>query len=200
MRTSGALLAALLVFTVGVSAGAEETLAVSVTLQVIASDPEATGLALSGWADASGGYFTSRSEQEVVLRLPPALVPELRSRIAEMGDTIVSYNPGAIDYREELSRINAAIKSRSEALDRILAYMEEANVRATLSFERELRSLLDEIEHYTGQKRRITNDVTYASATVLLSSRKRTIPEQRPSSFSWINTVDLYGFLREAQP
>ncbi len=191
-------LSALLVAAVGFAA-AQEPLAVSVELQVIASDAEATGLDLTRWADESGGYFTTRALDQVILRLPPELVPELRTRIEERGDTIVRYDPAAVDYREELSRINAAITSRAEALDRILGYMDEADVTATLSFERELRSLLQEIEYYTGQERRITNEIAYATARVFLSSRRRTIPEQRASSFPWINTVDLYRFLEEAR-
>ena len=176
------------------------TLAISVTFQLIASDSEMTSRSIAEWADAVGGYFTFRSEQQVLIRIPPGRVPELRKYIEELGDTVVSYNPSALDYREEMARNDAAINSRTEALDRILLYLDEADVTATLSFERELRSLLQEIEYYTGQSRRIRNEVAFASATINLSSRQRTIPEQRPSTFEWINTVDLYRFLREAQP
>ena len=177
-----------------------KTLAISVTFQLIASDSEMTSRSIADWADATGGYFTFRSEQQVLIRIPPGCVPELRKYIEELGDTVVSYNPSALDYREEMARNNAAINSRTEALDRILIYLDEADIAATLSFERELRSLLQEIEYYTGQSRRIRNEVAFASATINLSSRQRTIPEQRPSTFEWINTVDLYRFLREAQP
>jgi hypothetical protein len=198
MKRLAVLLLALLAVTL--TAGAQETLAIYVELQVIASDPEATSITLADWADENGGYFTSRSETAVILRLPPDQVPLLRALIEEGGDTIASYNPSATDYREELARLRAAVDSRAEALDRILAFMDEADVRATLAFERELRSLLQEIEYYTGQERRINNEIAFASATVYLSSLARTIPEQRPSSFGWINTVDLYRFLQEAQP
>lgn len=178
----------------------QETLAVSVTLQLIASDAESTSRFVAQWADAVSGYFTFRSEQQVLIRIPPGRVSELRRVVEELGDTVVSYNPSALDYREEIARNDAAIKSRTEALDRILIYLDEADVTATLSFERELRSLLQEIEYYTGQSRRIRNEVAFASATINLSSRQRTIPEQRPSTFGWINTVDLYRFLLEARP
>ncbi len=177
-----------------------QTLAISVTLQLIASDAEMTSRSVAEWADAVGGYFTLRSDQQVVVRIPPDRVPELRRHIEELGDTVVSYNPSAVDYREEMMRNDAAIISRTEVLDRILIYLDEADVAATLSFERELRSLLQEIEYYTGQSRRIRNEVAFASATINLSSRQRTIPAQRPSTFAWINTVDLYRFLQEAQP
>jgi hypothetical protein len=204
MKALAIVLAAALLVIVGGAVVADggtpqDSLAITVTLQLIASDARMTSRALSDWADAVGGYFTFRSEQQVLIRIPPDRVPELRRHIEELGDTIVSYNPSAIDYREEMARNNAAITSRTEALDRILAYLDEADVAATLSFEWELRSLLQEIEFYTGQSRRIQNEVTFASATITLSSRQRTIPDRRPSAFEWINTVDLYRFLREAQ-
>ena len=176
------------------------TLAISITLQLIASDADSTGRSIAQWADAVGGYFTFRSEQQVLIRIPPGRVPELRPYVAALGDTVVSYNPSAIDYREEMARNMAAITSRTEALNRILTFMDEADITATLSFERELRSLLQEIEYYTGQSRRIGNEVAFASATINLFSRQRSIPEQRPSTFDWINTVDLYRFLQETRP
>ena len=200
MRARAIILVAVLVCTSGGIAVAQDTLAISVTLQLIASDAEMTSRSIAEWADAARGYFTFRSEQQLLIRIPPDRVPELRMLIEEIGDTVVSYNPSATDYREEMARNEAAITSRTEALDRILIYLDEADIAATLSFERELRSLLQEIEYYTGQNRRIQNEVAFASATINLSSRQRTIPEQRPSTFAWVNTVDLYRFLREAQP
>jgi len=200
MRARAIILVAVLVCTSGGIAVAQDTLAISVTLQLIASDAEMTSRSVAEWADAAGCYFTFRSKQQLLIRIPPDRVPELRMLIEEIGDTVVSYNPSATDYREEMARNEAAITSRTEALDRILIYLDEADIAATLSFERELRSLLQEIEYYTGQNRRIQNEVAFASATINLSSRQRTIPEQRPSTFAWVNTVDLYRFLREAQP
>jgi len=176
---------------------AQDSLAVSVVMQVISSDPESASLQAAEWADASGGYYTYRSEEQVVLRLPRERVPELRLLIEESDNTLVSYNPSAVDYGEQLRQINAAVNSRNEALNRILAFLETANVSATLEFERELRSLLQEIEYYTGQGRKIQNEIEFATVTVNLASRQSTIPEQRPSNFPWVTTVDLYRFLEE---
>ena len=88
-----------------------ETLAISVTFQLIASDSEMTSRSIADWADAVGGYFTFRSEQQVLIRIPPGRVPELRKYIEDLGDTVVSYNPSALDHREEMARNSAAINS-----------------------------------------------------------------------------------------
>ena len=141
MRSSALFLIAILVLGFGVSATAQDdsprdTLAISLTLQAIASDPDASSRSVAEWADAAGGYFTYRSDQQVIVRVPPGRVPEIRPLMAELGDTVVAYNPSAVDHREALARSAAAIKSRTEALDRILAFLDEADITATLSFER----------------------------------------------------------------
>lgn len=185
--------------TVAQESSPRETLAMSVTVQVVASDPEMTSRAIASWADEVGGYYTYRSNEQVLIRIRPERFTEVRGLIESLGDTVVAYNPGAVDHREAISRNEAAIRSRTEALDRILEYIRESNVTATLSFERELRSLLEEIEYFTGLNNRMQNEIDFATATINLSSRQRTIPEQRPSTFAWINTVDLYRFLGEVR-
>lgn len=179
---------------------AQDQLAIRVTLQVVSSDPEQTSLDIADWADRSGGYYTYRSDDQVIVRIPPDLVPALRSLVEESDDSLVAYNPAATDHGEEIRRISAAINSRNESLTRILIYLESSDVAATLEFERELRSLLQEIEYHTGRARRLQNEIAFADVTVNLSSRQRSIPERRPSNFPWVTTVDLYRFLEEVLP
>ena len=172
-------------------------LALSVEAQVIASDRPATSELLAQWAEDRGGYFVFRSLDRVVLRVPPASLPELRDAIAGIGDDLVVYHPAAVDLRSELRDVDAAIAARTETLTRILEYLEDAGVSATLEFERELRSLNDELERYAGRKRAILNDAAFARVTIGLSAGERTVPSQQWSSFAWINTIDLYRFIDE---
>ncbi len=172
-------------------------LALSVEAQVIASDRPATSELLAQWAEDRGGYFVFRSLDRVVLRVPPASLAELRDAIAGIGDDLVVYHPAAVDLRSELRDVDAAIAARTETLTRILAYLEDAGVSATLAFERELRSLNRELERYAGRRREILNDAAFARVTIGLSARERVVPAQQPSSFAWINTIDLYRFIDE---
>ena len=55
-----------------------DTLATSVEIHVIAGDPEQSGIALAEFADENGGYYTLRSLDQVVLRVPPDLLPAIR--------------------------------------------------------------------------------------------------------------------------
>lgn len=164
-------------------------------LQVIASDPERTSEALANWADASGGYYVFRSAERVELRIAAETAPGVRDLLAERGDEVVLYAPSTVDFRAELRDVEAAIASRSESLNRVLAFLGSASTSATLSFERELRSLNEEIEFYEGRRRQIINDSRFARVTVRLSVRTRSVPAELPSSFGWINSMNLYQFI-----
>lgn len=180
---------------VSVASVAEELLAVDVQMQVLAGDREVTGRALSEWADEHGGYFTFRSFERVTLRVPDHEVARLRAFVERRGDEVVVYNPSTTDLRAELRDVEASIAARREALGEILAYLEDSDVSATLAFERELRALNAEIEQLSGRRRVLLNRDAFARVHVALSARERGIPRRLPSSFAWINEVDLYRFI-----
>lgn len=177
--------------------GSTELLAVSIDAQVVSSDPGALASRLTSWAEERGGYFTYRSGSRVVVRVPGRAASGLRELLEVSGADIVVYNPSTEDLRARIRDVEAAIASRAEALERILDYLESSDVNATLAFERELRSLNGEIEYYEGQRRSLQNRAAFATVVVTLSARERTIPDRLPSSFAWINTIDLYRFVDE---
>ncbi len=172
-------------------------LAVSVKAQVMTGDRDAAGGRLAMWAEANGGYFTYRSLDSLVLRIPDRALAGLRDAMTEFGDELLAYHPAASDLSVELRDVEAAIAARSEALDRILEYLSDSGVSATLAFERELRSLNEEIERFVGRRRTIVNDAAYARVEIALSAPQRSVAERVRSSFAWINTVDLYRFVDE---
>ena len=184
---------------VAVAAPAQEYLAVSIDARVLATDREAATGAIAEWAQSVGGYFTLRTDGQVIIRVPNDRVGEFRPFLEGLGVTVLSYNPQTQDVREDLYRVEAGITSRSESIDQILQFLDNATITATLSFERELRDLLDELERYLGRRRRIMSDTSYALIETYLTSRQQTVPQQQESSFAWINTIDLYRFLARVE-
>ena len=174
---------------------AEEYLSYRLRMYVLAHDRDSLSTTVAQWADDHGGYFVERSSESVVLRIPRERLPLLRTTIEESGALVLRFEPSAVDVRDDLSAARAAIQSRQEALDRILVLMATADVGATLDFEQELRSLNSEIEYYRGRERQLVNDTRYAWVRVALTTESSSIPDLLPSSFGWINTVDLYRFL-----
>jgi hypothetical protein len=178
----------------------QEMLAIQVEARVVVADQDEASSRLASWADDHGGYFVERSFQRVVVRVPTARVDQYRELIYEIGDPVLAYNPSARDLRDEISIVRAQIISNEEALEQILEYIDESGVAGTLALEQELRSVLTEIERLSGRLRSLQNSIAFSHIRVHLSAQQETIPRQRPSSFQWINTIDLYRFIQEARP
>jgi hypothetical protein len=176
-----------------------DTLHFSVQAQIIVTDAEAAGRSLSDWAEREGGYFTKRSLERVDLRIPSPTFPALRGRLEQTAEEVVSYAPSANDLREQLAAVEAALTSRNESLNLVLSYLDDADVAGTLALEREIQSLVQSIEQLEGRKRQLLNDAAYATVAVLFSSPAQTIPSQMPSTFAWLNGVDLYLLLERVR-
>lgn len=172
-------------------------LAIKVRSQIIVADKVESGEVLTSWAEDNGGFFLFRSLDRVVLRIKADRVEDFRQFLSTTSEEVVSYEPSARDVREELASVETGIASREEVLILVLSYLEETDVEGTLALEQEISALVSEIENLKGRQRRLINDATFAFTEVFLSSPQQSIPEALPSSFYWINTVDLYRFLRE---
>ncbi len=181
----------------GKDAGPSEYLSFSVQAQLLVIDREAAADALVEWVEAQKGYFIEKSLQSVVLKIPVEDFHKLRTIVQKEADEIVSYDVNTYDLRQELNSVQAAIASREENLRRVLVFLDNTDVAGTLALEREISSLMREIENLKGRERVLRNRMAYAEAYIQLSSMGTDIPSKRPSSFPWINTIDLYSFLEE---
>ena len=180
-------------------AAAERFLALEARAQLLVSDREAAAEALITWTEEQGGYFVERSLERVVLRVPSERFAELRAVAGSTAEDIITYNPSAQDLREELGAVEAAIASREENLERVLAFLDESDdIEGTLALEREIASLMLELESFRGRARALRTRIAYARAEIALSAQAAGIPDRLPSSFGWLNSLDLYDFIGEA--
>ena len=160
----------------------ERYLALQASAQLLVTDREAAASALIAWTEEQGGYFVERSLDRLVVRVPA-----------------IAFNPSAEDLREELAATQAAIASREENLERVLTFLDESeDIAGTLALEREISSLMQELESLRGRERAIRTRIAYARAEIALSAQAAGIPDTLPSSFDWLNELDLYDFLGEA--
>jgi hypothetical protein len=174
-------------------------LALQARAQLLVTDREAAAGALITWAEEQGGYFVERTLERVVLRVPADAFDELREVSRMTAEEIITYNPSAQDLRQELSAVEAAISSREENLERVLAFLDESDdIEGTLALEREISSLMQELESLRGRERAIRTRIAYARAEIALSAQAADIPDRVPSSFEWLNSLDLYDFIGEA--
>jgi len=197
-RHAAAVLPALLlaaVLTGPPGAAAEEFLFHSIRATLLVADPEAAGERLAAWAEAVGGYPLLTSHNRVLLRFPAAEIPGLRDLLASSAEELAEFSSEARDLREEILGLEAGMRSREEILAKNLTYLDRADVTGTLAIEREVMQLLEEIEALKGRLRRLSNDRRLAMAEIYLNFLEQALPEDIPSSFSWINRVDFYRYM-----
>jgi hypothetical protein len=193
-----AVLAALAATGAAAQQPAQPDLSIVVRAQVVVVDPEASSRELTAWAEQSGGHFLLRSRDRVILRVPAGRVEDLRKLLLSRSEAVLSYAPSATDLREQRTRADSGIASREESLRLVLQYVDDADVTATLALEKEIASLVQAIEQLKGTRNRLAYDAAFARVEVQLRSQAQTVPQRRPSTFGWINTVDLYRFLEDA--
>ena len=107
----------------------------------------------------------------------------------------MEYSQNTHDLREQLLASRSALEAREEILAKNISYIDSSDVEGTLTLEKEIRRLMNEIDMYRGIIRKMENDRSYALVTVRLTFQNQTIPDSRPSRFDWINSVDFFDFL-----
>lgn len=178
--------------------GADENYIVrTVQTTVLVTDPDAASELIGSWAEENGGYYTYKSTESVRLRVPWQRIPALRERIDSISERVVEYTENAQDLREEIGRLEAGIASREEVLARNLALLDRADVSGTLAIEQEVIRLIGEIERLKGRLRKLDTDRSFSAAVVSFRFLEPELPQNVPSSFPWINTVDFYTFMEE---
>ncbi len=162
---------------------------------VLVADPDRTADALESWVERNGGYALLKSSDRVVLRLPFRQIPQLRSKLEELSDYILEISPQSRDLREAILETQAKINSRRVVLRQTLALLDQADVKGTLAIEKEVFTLIEEVEQLTATLQKLTLDRTFSRAEISLRYLEQTVPENIPSSFEWINSVDFYSFI-----
>jgi hypothetical protein len=176
---------------------AEDFLAHSMHASILVSNPTHTAEMITQCTEDRGGYFVYKSSELVRVRVPSDQFGSLRIFVEENAEQIVELGINARDLREEIVRLRSGIKSREEILQRNLLYLGRTDVAGTLAIEREIMMLMGEIENLKGRLRKLNIDRDLAQVEVYLSFQEQTLPQDIPSSFEWINTIDFFHFLKE---
>ncbi len=162
---------------------------------VLVADPETAADRIIEWVEENGGYFTFRSSDTVVLRVPSQKMGGFRSLLNELSEAVIDVSIRSQDLRENLLLLRSRIASSEDVLERNLALLDRADVKGTLLIEREIKSLLYEIEGYKGTLRKLETDRRFIHAEVSMSFKEQTLPQDLPTSFDWMNGLDFYRFV-----
>ena len=177
------------------AAEGENYLYQNIEATVLVVDPDKAADSLELWVEQTGGYTLLKSSDRVILRLPFERIPQLRATLRELSEDILEISPQSQDLREQILEAQAKINSREEVLKQSLALLDQADVQGTLAIEKEILTLIDEIEQLKGTLQKLNIDRTFSRAEISLRYLEQTLPENIPSSFDWINSVDFYSFI-----
>lgn len=159
-------------------------------------DPEETAEALTAWVEGIGGYYTMKSTDYLVLRIPESKVYGLKEFLEENTDELFEFIPSAEDIRNEILFTKSAIESREEILTENLGYLNRTDVTGTLAIEQEVLDILKELEELKGRFKLLDQNRKFAFAEVALSFQAQSLPEKIPSSFEWLTGMDFYSFIQ----
>jgi hypothetical protein len=181
----------------GQSAFGQGYLYQNIEATVLVADPERAADALEQWVEQVGGYALLKASDRVILRLPFQRIPQLRDTLQELSEDILELSPRSQDLREAILETRAKITSREEVLRRNLAMLDRADVEGTLAIEKEILTLIEEIEALKATLQKLNQDRSFSRAEISLQYLEQSLPQNIPSSFGWINSVDFYSFIRQ---
>jgi hypothetical protein len=153
------------------------------------------------WTEQIGGYAVLDSRNAVELRIPVEQLEELPSALEAYSNRVLSYDLFSREIGAEIRQARAAIASREETLARNLEFLDDADVTGTLALEREIASLISEIEGYKGRLRVLENQRRFASLSLLLTAPAPRAPGSGESSFPGWNGlifIDSWGAISAA--
>ncbi len=180
---------------------AKPLIAVSNRLVLKTADPQAAGDTLVEKARELGGYFSNRNDLSPTFKVPARKAGELLAFIESMG-TVIDRNYNAVDVGQALAEARTRLRSRQDVYKRYFSVLRTAKAKAVVSVEREMTSLIQEIEQLQGSLKLLEHRLALTEIEVHFR-----FPDRRPplktgnSNFGWLNTVNLSdlieGFARE---
>lgn len=172
------------------ASAAEET-RVSASLVVAVSQREEAADALVGKARELGGWFQSRTDEGVSLRVPVGEADALVAFAAEQGK-VVDRALAREDASQELADLRGRLAAREEVLGRYYSVLATAGPKSIVAVERQIVAAIEEIERLKGRIRLLEDQSSNARVDVSFQFRDRAAPARDgSSSFRWLNTLNV---------
>ncbi|MDE5898161.1 MAG: DUF4349 domain-containing protein [Treponemataceae bacterium] len=131
------------------------------------------GRAVERWCGAFGGYVASSDSSErnasFSARIPAERFDSAMEEAGTLG-TVRFRSVSAQDVSEQFYDLQTRLETRKIMRDRLRAYLAQAkDVKDMLQIERELNSVLSDIESMEGRMRRLSGQIEYATIDISLS-------------------------------
>ena len=165
--------------------------ALTASVVVKVPQPEASAERLVDAIEAAGGWFTERTQQGLVLRVPTDEVDGLLAAVAKEG-RLVERELERRDVSSRIDDLRSEIASRQGILDDYFELIATADTASVLTVEREILHIVGELEELRGALRMVEHDAAHARVAVSFRfpDRRAPVPDGN-SAFEWLNSLDL---------
>lgn len=142
-------------------------------------------------AQKMGGYYASRTDDSLRLKIPVARAEEYVDFAVQQG-LLADRSFASRSLHQDISDLEARLKTREELLQKYFDILAEAGSENVIAVENEVIRLVTEIETIKGQLRRKQHLTTFADISIHFQFRDRRAPvSDGSSSFEWINHLNL---------
>lgn len=178
--------------------GEERKLVKTGSVSVEVQSLESAERSIGEWAAKFGGYvessYSGGSDGNVKVRVPSANFDAAMSEAGGLG-SVKSRSVSSEDVTERFYDLETRLGAKKVMRERLQGYLSSAkDIKDLLQIERELNSVVSDIESMEGSMRRLSSQIDYSSITVSYSLPFRADPEG--GSFKWPDFGD--GFRRFA--
>ncbi|MCL2793298.1 MAG: DUF4349 domain-containing protein [Spirochaetaceae bacterium] len=149
------------------------------------------------YSDSVGGFYIRKTNNSISLRLPASegAVGKIENILKENG-TLIRYNINTNDIGNEYLVLQRQLDSRRRLLSEYNRLMTSAAFSSTLTLERELMTVIAEMENLQGRINRMDNEYRFLRLDInFFSEEARRPPVARRSSFDWINRINFFNFV-----
>ena len=166
------------------------------TLVVKVLDQRRAAEALIAKAQELGGFFVTQGGNAVTLRVPTQRLRDLMLA-AEATGKVVDRSLTTQTVTPQLAQLRRQIESKRELLKKYFEVIDGATVGAVVTVERQISSLVTQVEQLEGQLKLLEYRSQLGELTVRFQFRDRRPPPDTDSSFPWLNRVGLTRLYQE---
>jgi len=173
----------------------DRKLSISIFAELSVTDPGRAVQIFADYCDYVGGYYIRKTNNSISLRLPAEVLNNIEDILKQSG-TLIRYNINANDIGNEYLVLQRQLDSRKRLLDEYNRLMASAGFSSTLTLERELMTVINEMENLQGRINRMDNEYKFLRLDISFFSEEIKQPlVARRSSFGWINRINFHTFV-----
>ena len=140
----------------GAEQAASKKLSVNIVAELSVTDPSKTSDAFSDYSEAAGGYYLKKTDYGISLRLPIGMLNKVEELLKEKG-TLTRYNINTSDIENEYLVAIKQLDARRKLLNDYNNLIATAKFSSTLALEKELMTVVSEMENLRGKINKMEN-------------------------------------------